>query len=118
MYNQKGGAVSNKTIEKMESGGASSAEIQFAKDTQFSMDPRHVTYHRKFIDDYNKSDPWMQPNNFVMHPTNYMFGQGQTFPQYIGGMLSTLPQPVIMYGPQIPLHPAINPYVVFQPPPY
>jgi hypothetical protein len=115
MYNMTGGAMSDKTIQKMEKGGATAEQINFARQTQMSMDPRHVVHHRALIDQYNPGDPWRQPNNFVMHPMNYQFGPGQLSPQYIGGMLSTLPQPVVMSGPQFPIHPAISPYIVFNP---
>jgi hypothetical protein len=115
MYNMKGGAMSGKTIQKMERGGATVEEINFAKRTQMSMDPRDVIYHRDMINRFNPSDPWRQPNNYIMHPMNYQFGTGQLSPEYIGGMLSRLPEPVVMYGPQFPIHPAISPFVVFNP---
>jgi len=115
MYNQIGGALSNKTIENMKNRGAPSEEIRYATQTQFSMDPNDVRVHRGYINQYNPSDPWKQPNNFVMHPNNYIFGGGQTSPQYIGGMLGTLPGPVYMSGPPQVFHPAINPYIVYRP---
>jgi hypothetical protein len=108
-------AISRKTINKMENEGASDELIQFARDTKMSMDPRHISIHRTLINQYNPYDVWRQPNNFVMHPMDYQFGSGQSSPQYIGGMLSTLPQPVMIYGPVFPLHPAISPYVIFNP---
>ena len=74
---------------------------------------------------YQFSDPWREPNNFVMHPTNYQFnvpGKPNTSPQYIGGMFSTLQQPVYINGPQI-AYPGnagmyLNPYIQYRQPPY
>lgn len=105
--------VSHKTIENMESGGAPQAHIDYARQTQNSMDPRDVVFHRKYIKDYNPQDPWREPNNFVLHPLDYKFGKGNSSPEYIGGMLGTLPDPVHMSCPETELHPAIQPYVVF-----
>jgi hypothetical protein len=114
-------AVSIETIERMEKGGASQESINFARRTQNSMDPRDVAIHRGYINSYNPGDPWREPNNFVMHPTNYQFnvpGRPNTSPQYIGGMFSTLPGPVYINGPQIMFPsntgPYINPYIQYR----
>jgi hypothetical protein len=114
MYNQTGGALSNKTIRKMEQKGASKADVEYARRTQFSMDRADVDVHRHYIKEYNPCDPWREPNNFVMHSRDYQFGQGNRSPQFIGGMLSTLPQPVYMAGPNYQFHPAVAPYIVFR----
>jgi len=112
-------AVSHETIEKMEEGGVSQADIDYARETMWSMDQRDVVNHRTFIKDYNPGDPWKQPNHFVMHPRNYRFGEGETSPEYIGNMLSQLPEPVQLSGPQFQfpenVRPHIEPYVVFRP---
>ena len=71
--------------------------------------PGDVAIHRSFIQNYNPTDPWRQPNNWVMHPMDYQFGPGQSSPQYIGGMFSQLP------GPPFAVNPYMNPYVVFRP---
>lgn len=118
MYNMQGGALSRKTISKMERGGASQADIDFARDTQYSMDANHVVRHREYIKTYNPSDTFREPNNFVLHPNTYQFGPGRRSPQFIGHQFSTLPGPVYMSGPPIMFAPNvqqfIGPYVVFQ----
>ena len=95
--------------------GATPAQIDFAKQTQFSMDPRDVSIHRDYINQFNPQDPWRQPNNFVMHSSNYQFGPGQSSPQSIGTMLGTLPGQVQIAGPPFMLNPYISPHVVFRP---
>lgn len=114
MYNQSGGCLSNKTIRRMEEKGASQAKIDYARRTQYSTDPRDVRFHREYILDYNPGDPWREPNNFVLHPYSYQFGDGHRSPQFIGGMFNTLGQPVVFNGPPGYVHPAIAPYVVFR----
>lgn len=109
-----GGALSAETIKKMKTGGASQAEISYAKKTKDSMNTMDLARHRAFIKQYNPHDPWRNANNFVMHPTDYAFGPyGPTSPQAIGGMLSQLPGPVYIAGPSFSLPGAISPYVVF-----
>ena len=105
--------VSSKTIRKMEEKGAPEEHIAHAKATQYSMDANEVAFHRAYIQQYNRADPWREPNNWVMHPTNYQFGGGHRSPQYIGQMLGTLGQPVVIYGPAFTLHPSMQPHVVF-----
>lgn len=112
-YNPSEGAISQSTIERMKSGGASSDQIGFAQDTMFSMDPSNVAIHRAYINDYNPSDPYRQANNFSMHPLNYQFGPGPTSPESIGNVLSTLPAPMRIAGPGFSLPVAISPYVNF-----
>lgn len=120
MYNQTGGALSSKTISRMERKGASNEDIAYAKQTQFSMDANDVARHRGYINQYNGYDPWREPNNFMLHPSNYQFGtSGHTSPQFIGGMLSTLPiGSVNINGPQFYVHPSMSPYVYFGGNPY
>jgi len=112
-YNQTGGRLSNKTIERMAEGGASSAEVRYARESQHSMDVRDVSRHREFINQYNGGDPWREPNNYVMHPNSYHFGTGHQSPQYIGGMFAQHGQPIMIAGPQFAVNPHIAPYVQF-----
>ena len=112
-YYQTGGAMSKKTIQRMEQGGASESDVRYARETQRSMDVRDVTRHREFIIQYNGGDPWREPNNYVMHPNSYIFGQGNRSPQYIGQMYSQLGQPILIAGPPFNVNPHIAPYVQF-----
>ena len=91
--------VDSRTITNMEKQGASQADIDFAKQTQYSTNPINVTIHRDYINTYNRDDPWLESNNFVMHPKNYCFdvkGKPNTSPQYIGGMFLTLQNQCIL----------------------
>jgi len=108
--------VSSQTIDNMQQQGAPSDLIEFAKNTQNSMDANNVARHRDLIKQYNPSDPWKTSNDFVMHPANYRFGQtGNTSPEYIARMLGTLNQPVQIYGPPINLPLVMLPHIVFIP---
>lgn len=119
MYNQTGGCVSDKTISSMKARGASKQDITYAQETQYSMDANDVARHRAYINQYNRGDPWREPNNFIMHPDSYQFGSGHRSPQYIGQMFSTLPVGAVnIAGPQFHLHPQISPYVYFGGNPY
>jgi len=46
MYNQTGGGISKRTFQKMEQGGASSDEVDFARRTMNSVDRDDVAIHR------------------------------------------------------------------------
>jgi len=105
--------LSATTIDNMRKGGASTADINFATQTQNSMDPRDVARHRTYINQYNPRDPFRSANNFVMHPQDFQFGPGANSPQAIGGVLGTLPGPVYISGPAFPLHPSMTPHVTF-----
>jgi hypothetical protein len=113
-YNQVGGGLSKKTIQKMKSKGASSDDINFAQSTQHSLNPDHVRIHRSYIKHYNPYDPWREPNNFIMHPADYQFGPGQRSPQYIGGFIEQH-GPMYITAPPFMLPPQIAPHVVFRP---
>lgn len=106
--------VSLKTISKMETGGANQEQIDYALATHNSTDPRDVIHHRAMINQYNPSDPWRQPNNFIMHPQDYTFRSGESSAESIGEFFSTLPAPVQFNGPSFYVHPSIQPYVVFR----
>jgi len=110
-----GACVTPETIDKMRSGGASYEDIRFAQRTMNSTDANDVARHRDYINRYNPSDPWKQPNNFIMHPSNYQFGSGNSSPQYIGGMFSTLQEPVVIHGPRFAVPIEIEGHVIFLP---
>lgn len=107
--------MSNKTIQRMETGGASEADVAFARNTQYSTDANDVARHREYINRYNGGDPYRELNNWVMHPQSYQYGYGARSPQQIGIMMSQLPGPVYLSGPSFTVHPAMSPYVQFRP---
>lgn len=108
--------VSRKTIQNMEEAGAPAGDIAFARATRESTEANHVAFHRAYISQYNPRDPWREPNNWIMHPTNYAYGGGHRSPEYMAHMFSQLNHPVILYGPQFYVQPPMQPYVVFQTP--
>jgi hypothetical protein len=68
------GRLAPETIRQMELKNAPAADLKHAKESMKSMHALDVVRHRGYIKQYNPTDPWRNPNNFVFHPMDYQFG--------------------------------------------